>query len=740
MEPASSPPGRITIEQSDGGDGRLPAPSPPHPALGRAWSGGWDAPADASFAPAAAAAAAADDAEAQVISFRPRVNKSPKGLNRRKQSKAAAAMKEASDASDAASSPSPPPEEEGGGGGRAAPAARAGKSRPRDEEQPADEPEPASAPAAWTIGPAPRPQKGERDAMQTSAAEGRGGGASSAAAAAAAPARPSGPCCCECEDQAASLLCVQCDERFCKPCWGSQHRRGNRAAHKVQPLLGEVMARAPQPQEPSNASSSSSEGAPPSRGPDLGPLEPASAEPPSTSRSGAAPPAKQRREGGEGGGGAAAALAAAAAGEEGGDTVALQSSNSFVPMRLTEQERKLLSLLEGALEVSEYTDHVDVLGYYSKLETMVLHSELLLQELAGLFVVDNGKLGAQKFGGAAGSTQKQVYQRKREEKQKRQGYNGRHNGHGREREQEDCGKHARNAEFFQKVFEVGRRFKVMNPGKMRGTYGKLMHILQDSRKPEVQRRLGFDPVIKIQTTIVFLRSEYNLTDTQLETLFYDKLLRHATLDVAHETAAGHGSAEEVSQRKQVAITALMEKYAEPEGGSATMAADSDDVRISGEDLRRVLDSLSDSTNYLANNMAPVGEMLGMLRQNFERCSAEYPWSLSLSPSPTSLGYANSGKIGQQQQGGKYGQQQQRNGGRKCHGKKGGQNFYGNKKIGGGGGYNGYGGNSNNWGGISRSKLSHSHTQQYDFVTQTLILWKLIQVSLVLLLARLLACS
>ena len=56
--------------------------------------------------------------------------------------------------------------------------------------------------------------------------------------------------CCECEDQAASLTCVQCDEHFCKPCWGSQHRRGQRAAHKVMPLM---MGRAAQPAEPSAA-------------------------------------------------------------------------------------------------------------------------------------------------------------------------------------------------------------------------------------------------------------------------------------------------------------------------------------------------------------------------------------------------------------------------------------------------------------------------------------------------------
>jgi hypothetical protein len=64
-----------------------------------------------------------------------------------------------------------------------------------------------------------------------------------------------------------------------------------------------------------------------------------------------------------------------------------------------------------------------------------------------------------------------------------------------------------NEEFYARAFEIARRYKIMNPQKMRSNYGKMMCLLQDSKRQDVDMG-GMNLVRKIQTVADFLKRRH----------------------------------------------------------------------------------------------------------------------------------------------------------------------------------------------------------------------------------------
>jgi len=144
----------------------------------------------------------------------------------------------------------------------------------------------------------------------------------------------------------------------------------------------------------------------------------------------------------------------------------------YIPLRLTLSERKLLRLCEASLNVSEYTDKVDILTWKSK--TGRIHEQIrdICAILSGLAVAADYEVG-----------QKMIKDRSFED----------------------------NAEYFSSVFEIGRRHKILNPECMRTDYGKLVHMLMDSQNPDIQRLLEFKLVKKVTTVYDYLKSRDSLS-------------------------------------------------------------------------------------------------------------------------------------------------------------------------------------------------------------------------------------
>jgi hypothetical protein len=99
--------------------------------------------------------------------------------------------------------------------------------------------------------------------------------------------------------------------------------------------------------------------------------------------------------------------------------------SKFIPIRLNLAERKKLRLLEAALNVSEYTDKVDILSYESKSKRIFAQLKEICAILSGLVVASDYQRGQAMI---------------------------------KEKSFSD------NEAFFKEIFEIGRRHKIVNPG------------------------------------------------------------------------------------------------------------------------------------------------------------------------------------------------------------------------------------------------------------------------------------
>ena len=242
----------------------------------------------------------------------------------------------------------------------------------------------------------------------------------------------------------------------------------------------------------------------------------------------------------------------------------------YIPLRLTLSERKSLRLCEAALNVSEYTDKVDILTWKSK--TGRIHEQLkdICAILSGLAVAADYEVG-----------QKMIKDRSFEQ----------------------------NSEYFSSVFEIGRRHKILNPECMRTDYGKLIHMLMDSQNPDIQRLLEFKLVKKVRTVYDFLKEHDALS-----------LLKHPDVITATTAIVDRGRTRaEVQQAikvKEAAVKRLIRKFSNDDFGE--------------EEIEWCLYSIGDNSSFLVFNRDPVDQMIAYLTKNFpENLEADSPRSLAI---------------------------------------------------------------------------------------------------------------
>ncbi|CAI5745814.1 unnamed protein product [Peronospora destructor] len=72
---------------------------------------------------------------------------------------------------------------------------------------------------------------------------------------------------------------------------------------------------------------------------------------------------------------------------------ALMKEAAYIPLRLNEDERSLLNLLDAALNVSEYTDKVDILSYRSPVKRVIHELNETFGGLSGLMIANDFRQG-----------------------------------------------------------------------------------------------------------------------------------------------------------------------------------------------------------------------------------------------------------------------------------------------------------------------------------------------------------
>ncbi len=259
----------------------------------------------------------------------------------------------------------------------------------------------------------------------------------------------------------------------------------------------------------------------------------------------------------------------------------------------------MLRLVEAAMNVSEYTDKVDIAGFRDKSGRMAEQLKSVFSIICGLMVAEDYPAGEALM-----------------------------------REKERDGAEA----FFQTAFEIARRYKVLNPDRMRADYGKLLHMLQDSQNPDVKELTGITCVRPLKTVHSFLESRGEAALRLLK----DPLVRLATATVVAGGRARYLIDADI-KKKEAAIETLARRYAfgkadRPKRGGRYFYSwylwaddDSDEdgavggaggggaggaPRLTADEVKHCLYSIGDNEQFLLENVVPVEKMLRLLEAHF----------------------------------------------------------------------------------------------------------------------------
>ena len=321
---------------------------------------------------------------------------------------------------------------------------------------------------------------------------------------------------------------------------------------------------------------------------------------------------------------------------------------AYVPLRLSHEERHLLAVLEQTLNVSEYTDNVDVTAAARR---GGLKTRRIIDGILEICHISTGLAVAsaqeKRFADLCQSEPLPVVKKKKLLKKKRSAKIASNttlrsvespsssdpssvaappSGSWASREP------SQNEILFQTMLEIGRRNKVLNPASMRTTYGKLMYMMQDAQNPTVAKSLGFSlhkDLLLVKPYLEQHQCAELLDDPRLECAIQFITDR----DVVTGEKLDRDLVQNLVQGKRRVIDELATAYAKKS-------------KLSEDDVRRAIESLADAIAYIESNVQPVQQMLQYLEDNFDPNNEDTEFSLTLrgyqrsyTPSYASYGFS-----------------------------------------------------------------------------------------------------
>ena len=159
------------------------------------------------------------------------------------------------------------------------------------------------------------------------------------------------------------------------------------------------------------------------------------------------------------------------------------------------------------------------------------------------------------------------------------------------------------------AFEIARRYKIMNPDLMRGEYGKMVYLLQDTCcLPDVAEQLGASFVTPIVTVYDFLKKRGGLG------VLTDPSIATATMEIL-----SHGRDRASIQRD------IREKERKRE----YIAMKYQTKQLSSDQIRWCLYSISDNHSYLHATCDPIDYLIHCLTTMFSADTPEDNLSLDI---------------------------------------------------------------------------------------------------------------